>query len=97
MSFETLLKEDEKLQLITHVGESFRLNPGEIRLTDEQRAELKRRREAYRQNPDDVLKLETTVEYIHENPRMLPLVEEDIRRALSHGKVHFHVYYNYRL
>ncbi|MBW8003599.1 MAG: addiction module protein [Planctomycetes bacterium] len=64
MSFDTLLKEaeklspKEKLQPVTYVWESYRLNPGEIKLTDEQRAELKRRREAYRNKPDDVLSWE---------------------------------------
>ena len=64
ISFETLLKEAEKLSpkdkppLITHIYQNFRLNPVEIKFTDEQRAELKRRREAYQKNPDHVLSWE---------------------------------------
>ena len=33
---------------------------------------------------DFLAEVETTVEYLCENPRMFPLVEEDIRRALLH-------------
>lgn len=47
-----------------------------------------------RELEDFLAEVETTVEYICENPRMFPLVEEDIRRALLH-KYPYSIFYVY--
>ncbi len=47
-----------------------------------------------RELEDFLAEVETTVEYICENPRMFPLVEEDIRRALLH-KYPYGIFYVY--
>ncbi len=64
MSLRTLLEEveklnpQEKLELVTAVWDNYKQDTSFNELTEEQRAELKRRRKEYLKNPQNVLSWE---------------------------------------
>ena len=64
MSLRTLLEEikklkpQEKLELVTAVWDNYKQDTSFNELTEEQRAELKRRRKEYLKNPHNVLSWE---------------------------------------
>ncbi len=64
MSLRTLLEEveklnpREKLELVTAVWDNYKQDTSYNELTEEQRAELRRRRKAYLKNPQNVLSWE---------------------------------------
>lgn len=56
----------QRLQVVEAVWNSIAEDPTPITLSEDQKAELTRRLEAYKANPEDVLTLDQILEQLHE-------------------------------